>query len=156
MKKVKEILNKMKELIKNNKKVIVPSLLIVVILAVVIGVGVVIAKAPKSNEKELNAMLQEMAKDFYENYWYDSVKEKEKHEVMERLSITGLSIDLDNLGRYNAKINEEKIKEFVNAKTKEECNKSKTKIKIYPNAPYGKYDYTIETELDCGFNAEEK
>lgn len=149
-------MKKVKEFIKDKKKIVIPCLVILILVLVAVIIGIVIAKAtPKSNEKELNKTLEKIGRDFYENYWYDSLREEEK-EVLERLSITGFHVNLDNLGRYNNKLNEETIKSFVNSETEEACNPEKTKIIIYPNAPYSKTDYTIETVLDCGFNEEEK
>ena len=40
--------------------------------------------------------------------------------------------------------NKEVIDEFTG------CDKNKTKVIFYPEDPYGKTDYKIETELSCG------
>lgn len=146
-------MKKAKEFIKNNKKVCILSAIAAVLLVILIVIICTTAGANsnKSKEKELTKTLKEIGQDFYENYWYDGLREEERLEVLERLSITGFHVDLDNLGRYNSKINEEKIKEFHNPKTGEECDLKNTKIVIYPNSPYGKQDYTLETVLSCGF-----
>ena len=31
------------------------------------------------------------------------------------------------------------------------CNTTSTRAIIYPKSPYGRKDYTIKVELDCGF-----
>ena len=33
------------------------------------------------------------------------------------------------------------------------CDKTNTKVVIYPQKPYNKTSYKIETQLDCGFDA---
>lgn len=134
-----------------NKKIfIVLAIIIVIAVAVVI-----ILTGKKSNEKELETTLSEMGKSFYENFYYEQIGSSgdEKIELLSKFTTVGIKIDLENLGRYNDGEFSKDIEKFVNSKTKGKCNKSNTKVIIYPTSPYGKTDYKIETELDCGFDS---
>lgn len=138
---------------KLNKKVLV-ALAIIVIAALVVLLFFVFGK--KSNEDELNKSLSEMGKNFYENFYYEQVGSSadERTSLLSKFATIGIKIDLENLGRYNDGEFKDEIKEFKNSLTDEKCNQTKTKVVIYPKAPYGKTDYKIETELDCGFEEE--
>ena len=102
-----------------------------------------------------------MGKEFYTEFYYDEIsKGKTSDELAEFLSgfqDVGIKVNLDNLSRYNDNANEEEIAKFKNEKD-EACDKTNTRAVIYPKSPYGKNDFTIKAELDCGFEkaAEEK
>lgn len=138
---------------KLNKKVLV-ILAIILIAVIVVLLFVVFGK--KSNEKELNTSLSEMGKNFYENFYYEQIGSSadERTSLLSKFTTIGIKIDLENLERYNDGEFKDEIKEFKNSLTGEKCNKTKTKVIIYPKAPYGKTDYKVETELDCGFEEE--
>ena len=43
-------------------------------------------------------------------------------------------------------------KEIATFKSKKKkCDKKNTRVIIYPQKPYGKTDYKVKIELDCGF-----
>lgn len=133
----------------SNKNVII----IVVIVVLAIIVGVVLGLGRKSNEKELDSSLKEMGKSFYENFYYEQVGSSadERSSLLSKFTTVGIKIDLDNLGRYNDGEFKDEIEKFKNSKTNDKCNKTNTKVIIYPKSPYGKTDYTVKAELDCGF-----
>ncbi|MGN1337228.1 MAG: hypothetical protein ACI4WW_02010 [Candidatus Coprovivens sp.] len=154
MEKVKELFNTMVEYVKNNKKQvgIVAGVLVVVILVTVVGIN--IANSNKvSQEEKLSATLEELGKDFYEKFYYPQVgsDDSSRATFLEKFSEIGIKVNLDNLSRYNGENVEEKVAEFKNEETGEECDKENTKVTIYPKAPYGSSDYTIEVKLICGF-----
>ena len=109
----------------------------------------------QSNEKKLDTSLVEMGREFYEDFYYEQVgtSSDERTNLLSKFTDIGIKVDLDNLGRYKNGEFKEKISEFKNTKTDEKCNKTNTKVIIYPKSPYGKTDYTIKAELDCGFNS---
>lgn len=135
---------------KANKKIII---LVVLIIIVLVGVGAFMLFGKRSNEKELETSLTEMGRSFYENFYYEQVGSSadEKTSLLSKFTTIGIKVDLENLERYNDGEFSKSIKEFKNNKTNEKCNKTKTKVVIYPKSPYGKTDYKIEAELDCGF-----
>ena len=96
-----------------------------------------------------------MGREFYEDFYYEQVgtSSDERTNLLSKFTDIGIKVDLDNLGRYKNGEFKEKISEFKNTKTDEKCNKTNTKVIIYPKSPYGKTDYTIKAELDCGFNS---
>lgn len=138
-----------KELVKPNKKIImIVSALLVVI--VVLIVGFIFLTGTMSKEKELKKLLEDMGREFYENQYYEKTKptDEERREFIKSYSKLGIKINLNNLGRLDG----DKLKEFVNPKTKEACDAEKSKVTIYPTEKYGKKDYKIEVELVCGFD----
>lgn len=112
-----------------------------------------------SKEDKLNKSLTKMGEKFYTEFYYSEIsKNKTSTEVSEFLSKfqdVGIKVNLDNLSRYNDNANEDEIANFKN-EDGTECNKTNTRAVIYPTSPYGKNDYTIKVELDCGFEKNEK
>ena len=80
----------------------------------------------------------------------ERVVEQQIVENIKKFETTGIKVDLDNLSRQSNE-SKEKVKDFVNDKN-EECNKNNTKVIIYPKDPYGKTNYELEIQLDCGFD----
>lgn len=136
----------------NNGKIKFVIIAIVVILAAVV-IGILVSRGG-SNEKSLESSLKEMGKNFYENFYYEQVGSSadERTSLLSKFTTVGIKVDLDNLGRYNDGEFKEEISKFKNSKTNDKCNKTNTRVVIYPKSPYGKTDYTIKTELDCGFS----
>jgi N-acetyl-beta-hexosaminidase len=142
---------------KNNK--VIQIIGIVVILAVVLGIVLFLTKdARLSDEEKLEKSLTTMGEEFYTDFYYTEIsKNKTSQEVSEFLAKfqdVGIKVNLDNLSRYNDGANEDEIANFKNGDT--ECDKTNTRAVIYPKSPYGKNDYTIKAELDCGFDSAEE
>lgn len=140
---------------KKNKK----WLIIIISAIIIIGVIVTVLLTTGNNnsqEKELTVKMEEMGKDFYENFYYDKIgsTDEERATFLAKYETLGIKIDLDNLSRYANADSDEVIKEFVNEKTKEECDKTNTRVIIYPKRPYSKDSYDLVVELECGFNEE--
>ncbi len=143
---------------KNNNKVI-QIIAIVIVLAAVLGIVLFLTKdARLSNEEKLEKSLTKMGEKFYTDFYYTEIsKNKTSQEVSEFLAKfqdVGIKVNLDNLSRYNDGANEDEIAKFKN--DDRECDKTNTRAVIYPKSPYGKSDYTIKAELDCGFKAKEE
>lgn len=100
----------------------------------------------KRIEKKLNNRMQELGKDFYENYYYDQVGK----DFVKNYEANGIKVDLNNLARLNSNDSDAIIGEFKNAKG-EACNANNTKVTIYPKDPYEKTNYEIKVTLDCNF-----
>lgn len=135
------------------KAAALPIKKIAIIAGAVVGVVIIVVVAllafGKNNDEKLSATLEEMGRDWYENFYYDGFEEKKRADILSRFKDIGIKVDIDNLSRYNTEVNAEKLKDF---KMDEEdgCDKTKTKVIIKPQDPYGKTDYTIETKLVCG------
>lgn len=106
-----------------------------------------------NQEEELTTILKELGSEFYEEFYYDKVGNnlEERKNFLEKYKDIGIKINLDNLSRYNSEKNKEKIEQFVNKKTNQECDKENTMVIIYPNDPYEKDSYKEEIKLICGF-----
>lgn len=110
---------------KSNKNIIIALVgaIIIVALAVVLGM---LFMNKNNNQKELEKSLEEMGRDFYENFYYDQIggSADERTSLLSKFTTVGIKIDLDNLGRYNNGEYKEKISEFKNKKTKENAKLS--------------------------------
>ena len=139
----------------SSKKSTVSGLTVIIILIVVFAVVYALVKVLGGNslENNLNKSLTKMGEDFYTEYYYPEIsKDKSSAEVtaiLEKFKDIGIKIDLDNLSRYNDGANKDEIAKFKN--NGKACNQKTTRAIIYPKSPYGKKDYKVEVELDCGF-----
>ena len=126
------------------------------IICIVIGVVLVVALivAACIIFPGQGAQYVGMGKDFYENFYYEQVgsTDEERADFLSKYESIGIKINLDNLSRYGENKNADEISKFVNQKTKKACDKTNTKVVIYPQKPYNKTSYKIETQLDCGFD----
>lgn len=154
-KEVKETISKDEK----NKKMIQICAISVGLIVVLVVVLFLTKGIRLSQEEKLNKSLTKMGEEFYTEFYYSEIsKNKSSSEVSEFLSKfkdVGIKVNLDNLSRYNDNANEDEIANFKNDNGTE-CNKTNTRAVIYPKSPYGKKDYTIKVELDCGFEKSEK
>ena len=77
------------------------------------------------------------------------------HKFLEKYKDIGIKVSLDNLSRYKKDDMDDILKQFVNDKTKEECDRNSSMVIIYPKDPYGQKDYTVDAILVCGFEEKE-
>lgn len=150
---MKKTINNIKKYLEKNKKqsILIGSISLLLLIAVVI---ILIVCLTTGKEKKLIKNIEDMGRDFYENLYYEQVgkNEEERAAFLKDFVDIGLKINLDGLSRYKTEENQEKINEFVNPKTKEACDKENSKVIIYPKEPFGKSDYQIEVNLECGFD----
>lgn len=121
----------------------------VIVIAIVVGLILFLGG---SNEKKLNANLTKLGRQFYEEFYYPS-QEKSQSDVKEfvkKFEKTGIKINLENIAKIS-KVDKALVDSMVNKKTKEKCDAKNTTVTIYPEKPYGKSDYKIEVNLECGF-----
>ena len=67
----------------------------------------------KRIEKKLNNRMQELGKDFYENYYYDQVGK----DFVKNYEANGIKVDLNNLARLNSndyEYKKDKVKKEIN------------------------------------------
>jgi hypothetical protein len=125
---------------------IAAGIVVVIAVIVVLIVAKPFGNKDKKVEKQLNDRMTELAKNFYENYYFDQVGS----EFVKGHAENGIKIDLANLARINNSDSQSVLDEFKN-KDGEACNTTTTKVTIYPKDPYGKTDYELKIELDCNF-----
>ena len=138
--------------LKLNKKAVIIAVSCLVVLVVIILAVVLLRK--DSQESELTNKLKDMGSDFYEEFYYKQVgsNDEERANFLKKYTDLGIKVNLDNLSRYNGQDSEKILKEFVNKKTKDSCDKYTTQVIIYPQDPYKQDSYKIDVELECGFN----
>lgn len=128
------------------------------LLLVILGLSF-IKGGSKSQESTLHKKIETVGTDFYENFYYDQISsnktDEELVEFLQRFEEMGIKVDLDNLSRYDTDKYPNLIDEFVNKEADIKCDVRNTKAIIYPKEPFGKEDYNIEVDLDCGFEPKE-
>ena len=123
--------------------------------AAVVVIGIVVALVlllGGNNEKKLVSNMETLGKQFYEEFYYPS-QEKSQEDVkafVKKFEKTGIKINLENIAKIS-KVDQDLVKSMVNSKTKKECDKKESTVTIYPEKPYGKSNYKIEVNLECGF-----
>ena len=138
---------------KNNSVICIVIGAVLVVALIVAACFMFIKKG--GQEASLSKSLESMGKDFYENFYYTQVgsTDEERADFLSKYETIGIKINLDNLSRYDNNKNSDKINKFVNNKTNKVCDRTNTRVIVYPQKPYNKTSYKIETQLDCGFDA---
>lgn len=145
----------MKKLKINKKRMIIIISFVVLVILIAI-VALLLVNRGDSQEKVFTSRMEELGKDFYENFYYKQVgtTDEEKATFLQKYESIGIKVNLDNLARYNTTESSKILEEFINSKTKTECNKNNTQVIIYPKSPYNQTSYEMEVKLDCGFEEE--
>lgn len=150
-----EVVEIKKEEVKVEKKNIFTkrNIIIIVVLLVIINVlvgSILIYNNPKNKIKR---SIKAMGTDFYTNYFYDTLAsgrtKKELSEILERYKDTGIKVNLKSLSQFDSSKYKEDIDSF--AGENKACNLNKTRVIVYPKAPYEKNNYKIIVELDCNY-----
>lgn len=135
------------------------NLIIGFIVVLLIFLGLYFFKGVVSQEAQLKNKIETIGSDFYENFYYDQISSNKSNEevteFLERFEEIGIKVDLDNLARYDTDKYPNLEEEFLNKKESIQCDIRNTKAIIYPQKPFGKEDYKVESELDCGFDSQE-
>ena len=144
--KEKEIANKVKNIIMDNKKIVV---IVIVALAFVLC-GMLFFK--KSNEVELTSNMEKLGKSFYEDYYYPSQKKSQKDvkKFLAKFEKNGIKINLTNLEKISS-LDKKLVDSMVNSKTNKKCDFDKSYVSIYPEKPYEKTNYKLKVNIECGF-----
>ena len=123
----------------------------------VVAIVVVLVIVLNNPQKKLEKYMKQLGKVYYEDVYYSSFsKDDERSEFLAKYTTLGIKTDLSNLVRAVASKNglptsEEILAKFVNKKTGKECNRSTTKVFFYPEEPFGKTNYRIEVQVECGY-----
>lgn len=143
---MKEILNKVKDILSNKKNLIVIG---IIALLVIIAIVIMVSFTGTSKEEKMTNRLKQLGIEYYEDFYYPQLgsTDKERADFVKGFAEYGIKVNLDNLSRYKAE-NNDILKEFVNSKN-ETCDIENTKAIIYPEKPYAKNSYRIEVELVC-------
>jgi len=155
MKKLNKIKKVLKKIFKNKIVLIVLGVVLVIMLVLFLIFGL---KKEENQSIVLSNSLKELGVEFYEDFYYKQIgkNDKERKEFLEKYKDIGIKVNLDSLSRYKTEETDKILKEFVNKKTEEECDKTNSMVVIYPKESYGKKDYSIDAQLVCGFEEKEK
>ncbi|MBQ9014241.1 MAG: hypothetical protein IJ094_11955 [Bacilli bacterium] len=128
---------------KRGNKGRVVAIILLVILLLVVGVLVFYNM---NGEKRAKTRLTQISKIFYKYYYEDNSDKNDKDAIkvfLSKYAASGLTIRLKDMKVY---IDSKKVENY---KALKKCDEEKTKVIIYPQTPYGKDDFKIETKLDC-------
>ena len=134
--------------IKKKKPFIIIACILLVLLIGFVGFLIytkITATPPKTKAEN---KLDELADKFYDHYYDQKLEELNEEDLKAFLSTykeSGLTINIENLQLYLDNFNIEDYSAF------EKCNKSGTKVIIYPVEPYGKKDFRKSYTLNCKF-----
>ena len=144
---MKDLLNKAFSAENRTKTIgIIVGVAVVLVVIIVLLVAKPFGNKDKKVEKQLNDRMSQLAKNFYEDYYFDQVGS----EFVKGHAENGIKIDLANLARINNSDSQSILNEFKNSEG-EACDTTKSKATIYPKDPYGKTDYELKIALECNF-----
>ena len=124
----------------------------VVIISVITVLGYLAASNYFAPEKMAHRELEKIAKDYYENFFYDnvsaSVPTDQKTEKFKIYAENGFPrVLLRELLLYDDEKHASSEKYFNYAGYT--CDQDRTSVTIYPTEPYGAKDYRIEYNYVC-------
>lgn len=115
----------------------------IILLLIIIGT-IIFVRFSKRFRQELR--VKNVAGSFYKYYYEDNSDKTDKDKIKVFLSnyaSSGLRVRLGDMETY---IDTHKVENYSVLKN---CDKDKTKVTIYPKAPYGKTDYEVKVKLSC-------
>ena len=129
----------------------------VFVVIIILAIAVITALTSTlfyDNEKAVKNKIVEITKDYYENYFYEQLKDSEQYkdankfeEIMEKYHIGALNtLSLRDLLSYDDKKNGE----YEDYLTKY-CDKDATTVRIFPDPPYERTTYHAEFTYSCNF-----
>ncbi len=123
------------------------TILTVIILAILAVVAATFSAVFITDEKITKHEIESLAKDYYENYLYETIsnanKEKPLSEILKEYETSGFSdISLRQLIIFND-VDGKNLTNF--------CDENKTTLRFYPKSPFGKTDYDIKYNYSCTF-----
>ena len=123
----------------------------VIISALVLAVNIAMNEIYREDRVAERA-LAALAKDYYENYYYDRVKStsSDPADALKKYTEIGIpSISLRQLLLVDNRRFAPYASSFKNSRYA--CNNEQTTIKIYPKEPFEKTDYEVKLNLSCSW-----
>lgn len=120
------------------------SILTIIVFVTLMVIGFSIFNLIATPEFLVKHRIENIAKDYYENYFYDSVPD---HEALDIYKNTGLAkVSLRQLLLYSDRRHATSLEFF-----EKYCDLEKTYIKIFPEDPYQRTDYHVDYAYSCNF-----
>lgn len=135
------------------KKIIYLSIIILLILIIAIYfISKELIERNKTDRERVTSYVEDLAKDFYEDYYYPQLSDMKKNQLIEDIPMflsnfehQGIPVSLNNLIETHYKTEEE-----INKVLKEyQCSFEETGFQIYPLSPYHKNSYKIDLHIVC-------
>lgn len=120
------------------------TILTIIGFLMLIMIGFTIFNLIATPEFLVKHKIQSIADDYYQNYFYDSVPEKEGLSYYTNSGLSRLS--LRQLLLYSDRKYGETTDWFINY-----CNLDKTSLKFYPEEPYSRTSYHVDYNYSCKF-----
>ena len=118
-------------------KKIIPILIVVILI--IVTISLIVGKINYSKkEKSLKKSLEEYGIPFYHNY-YDQLVKQDNVSSLERYTAEGIKIELETISKNN-----DEVKNIF-----KDCNNKNTIVIIYPESPFSKTDFKVDSKLDC-------
>lgn len=116
----------------------------VIILAMLVVILAVLFMSFTKPEKMVTQKMEEIATDYYENYFYDRIKD---YNNLDSYVENGFSrVTLRQLLLFDSERHADAAS-LLN----QYCDAEKTYIRIYPEEPFSKKDYRIDYNYACTF-----
>lgn len=132
------------------KKIILFVIFAAMFIVIIASINIIFI----NNEKLVKDRIDSIARDYYENYFYNNFSNSDKFkklnnldEAMEKYHNQGFaSVSLNDLLLYDNHKNEQ----YADFLTKY-CDRNKTRAKFYIDPPYEKTSYHVEYTYSCNF-----
>ena len=126
--------------------------IVTIIISALAVAGNIAANAYFAPEQIAHRELEKIAKDYYENYFYDNyvanLNDEERVEKLSKLTKNGFpdtklrQLLLYDNGKYKKSAPNFRYKGYT-------CDTNKTHVTYYPEEPYKNTDYRVEYYYDC-------
>lgn len=140
---------------KQSKRLKLPNFLKNKKLWLIAGLAAVLAVAAIAIVWFLNShnspahAVEQIGEKYYTEQFYTQVESlgDKKTDFLKKSHDTGIFVSLENLQRFAKRTQDEKAQNKLEKVTKK-CDTNKTKVKITPNDPFGRQDFTVEAMLE--------
>ena len=124
----------------------------VIILAMMAVILTILLSSLQDPERIIEGKIEEISKDYYENYFYNQIGRYNTagdsvEDIVSKYSDTGFSRVTLNQLLYYDNSRHASLRPILT----EYCDLENTYIKIYPYAPYGRTDYSIDYHYSCAY-----
>lgn len=136
------------------KKIILYSGLGIVLIVIVLIFVLFNNKEEKlSNKDKVQKYLEDKVSNYFEESYYDQMDSLtgDIKSFLSNFKKEGITVSVEVMIQQRIISETEAEKELVNKDTKEKCDYNQTRVIIYPEEPYKKDSYKLETKLYCGF-----
>ena len=131
----------------NKKRIIIYGIILALVATVVLLV-VLSAKEKNalSTNETLTQQLESYGEKFYEDYYFNQTQTIDGLELSSFVE-SGIPVTLTKMAELFVVVEADLIKTMV--KGDKVCNFDNTKVVIYPEEPFNRTSYRLETFLDC-------